>query len=147
LRAGHPSGTTGAAEAAVALEDEEPPAEEEVPDEVLDDEAFEIQVGARLGLVLLAVVGFVLGGLTCFGLWFFYPTGHQAAHWPVPTIGVGSALLLTGLYVTLARRLDPRVADALAVGYVLALLVFAGLLVSGEAIGLVRDRVEDLLVP
>jgi len=81
------------------MEDEEPLVEEEGD----DDEEFEVLVGARLGLVLLAAVGFVLGGLTCFGLWFFYPTGHLAPHWPVPVIGVGSAVLLTVAYVEIGR--------------------------------------------
>ena len=98
-------------------------------------------VGVRLGLAIVAGSGFLLGALTCGGLWCCYPPAHGAA-WPTPAIGVGSAVLLVWGYVQLRRRIGPLVADCFVLGYVAALLVVVGTMMGDEVVDFIHGQIE-----
>jgi hypothetical protein len=122
----------------------------QAPDDELDDELDgpsdeDLEVlGARIGLAIASVVGAVLGAATAGGFWMCYPPA-RGVHWPIPTVGVVSAVLLITLYVTLRRRVGPAVADWFVVGYALALIGFASILTGGEAYDFVREHVVAVL--
>ncbi len=116
-------------------------------DQPLDAPTEEMDVVAvRLGLAIVMGLGLLFGGLTSGGMWALMPGAPGAAQWPEPVIGVGSALVLVIAYVVIARRIGATVADWFAFGYVIALVIFGGLLMGGEIFQALRDHVEAIRI-
>jgi len=104
-------------------------------------------------LLVSSSVGFVLGALTVAGVYEQYPpTWHgwvlpvaKDAVWKLPTLVIGSALVILALYVMLRRNSQIRIADWLVIGYAIAIVGAAGLVVSWEMFLQLRARVpQDL---
>jgi hypothetical protein len=108
-----------------------------------DDIADVDVVGARVGLAIVCGMGLVLGTATCLGLWYCYPPAH-GVQWPMPTIAVGSAIVLIAGYVTLRRRIGPTVADWFVLGYVVAMVGMAAIIFADDVVQFVRGQLEIL---
>ena len=139
---------TSLADEEVLLEPQHEPADEldaELDEELDDQPEDRLDVlGARIGLGIVAAGGAILGVATAGGFWMCYPP-PRGEHWPIPVIGVVSAVLLITLYVTLRRRIGPVVADWFVVGYALALIGFASILTGGQAYEFIREHVAAVL--
>ena len=104
-------------------------------------------------LVASVVVGLTLGGLTVVGIYHLFPgtwagwllSPSKIDAWKAPTLLVGSGLAIVAAYVLAASLGATRVADALVIGYVMALVLAAGLAISKEVVLMLELRVPGNL--
>jgi hypothetical protein len=102
--------------------------------------------------VMSALVGLLLGGIMIAAVRALFPTSMgwvlslaKADAWKAPTLVIGSALLILVLYVAARRMGAVRIADALVLGYVMALVTAAMLVIAWELFLMLRTRVpQDL---
>jgi hypothetical protein len=89
-------------------------------------------------------LGFVAGGLTAGGVYDLYPPvrGHM---WPMGVLVVASVLFVLGVYFAAARLGAARAGDSLVVGYGLALVLAASLVVTREFVHALREHVPQTL--
>ena len=101
---------------------------------------------SRLGAVLAVSTsfGFVVGGLTVAGVYELYPPAKGDV-WPIPTLAVGSVVVILLLYVTTARLGELRVGDWLVLGYAGALVLAASVVMTREVVGTLRVHVPENL--
>jgi len=101
---------------------------------------------SRLGAVLAVSTsfGFVVGGLTVAGVYELYPPAKGDV-WPIPTLAVGSVVVILLLYVTTARLGELRVGDWLVLGYAGALVLAASVVMTREVVGTLRAHVPENL--
>jgi hypothetical protein len=109
------------------------------PHEGMEEDA---QLGARLGLALVAGAGLLLGAATGGSMWACYPPA-RGVWWPVPLIVTASVVLLGSLFVTLRRRVGRQAADWVVLGYVGGIVLLAGVVMGDEAVQFVRDHVAS----
>jgi hypothetical protein len=102
-------------------------------------------VGARVGLAIVAGLGFLLGAVSIGVLWMLYPPA-RGVQWPMPTAGVSSVVLLIAGYVTIRRRIGPLVADWFVLGYLVALLVMVAALTGDQMLSFVREQIDQTRV-
>ncbi len=95
--------------------------------EVLD-RAFERE-GTVLGLTVVCGGGFLLGVATAAATWAVYPPA-RGLQWVPATIVIGSGTLVCALYLALWRRATRRAGDWFVLGYTLAIVVVASLVIS-----------------
>ena len=101
---------------------------------------------SRLGAVLAvsASLGSLVGGLTVAGVYELYPP-VKGDVWPIPTLAVGSIVLVLLLYVIAARLDVLRVGDWFVLGYAGMLVVAASLVMTREVVGTLRAHVPENL--
>jgi hypothetical protein len=105
---------------------------------------WEIEPDERIdgGLIVAGCIGLCLGLATAAWLWTLYPPtrGHV---WPIATVSTASIVVVLVLY-TVAARLDIRRAgDWLVLGYGVALVLAAGLVVAIQIFGVLRDHLPQ----
>ena len=96
------------------------------------------------GLALSFALGFIGGGLTAAGAYALYPPAKDQP-WPILALAVASALFVLGGYLTAFRLGAVRTGEALVVGYGLAVLLAASVVVSREVAHAVREHVPQYL--
>src|SRR2546425_8198462 len=97
-----------------------------------------------ISVALAATLGFVVGGLTVAGTYALYPLAKGDV-WRVPTLAVGSVLVVLLLYLTSARFGALRAGDWLVLGYAGALVLAASGVVTREVVGTLRAHVPENL--
>jgi len=102
--------------------------------------------GRRLdaGLALSSTVGFLLGGVSATAAYALYPPSRENP-WPIPTVAAVSVLSMLALYAAAARLGVVRVGDWFVVGYTLALVLAACVVVTREVVEAVRIRVPEAI--
>jgi len=100
----------------------------------------------RVGAVppVSATFGFLAGGLTVAGVYELYPPARGDV-WPIPTLAVGSLVVVLVFYVITARLGVLRVGDWLVLGYAGALILAASLIVTREVVETLRAHVPENL--
>jgi hypothetical protein len=94
-----------------------------------------------VALVAVAAVGLVFGFASGALLWASYPPARHMT-WVPAAISLGSAAVVAAAYALLAFRLELRAtADWLAAGWLVAVLLLAGMAVTHEALVQIRARV------
>jgi hypothetical protein len=100
--------------------------------------------GTGAALVVPAAIGFVAGGITAAWLYTLYPPARDHT-WPIWALSAGSILFVLMTYFT-ARRLGALPAgDALVIGYGLALVIAASLVVTREIAHAVGEHVPEYI--
>ncbi len=97
-----------------------------------------------MSVALAATLGFVVGGLTVAGTYAFYPLAKGDV-WRVPTLAVGSVLVVLFLYLTSARFGALHAGDWLVLGYAGALVLAASVVVTREVVETLRAHVPENL--
>ena len=100
--------------------------------------------GVGVDLVLSSSLGFVAGGLTASALYALYPPARDHV-WPICSLAVGSILLVLGMYLAARHIGAVRAGDALVVGYGLALVLAAVLVVTSELVHDFREHVPGYI--
>jgi len=96
-----------------------------------------------ISVALATTLGFVVGGLTVAGTYALYPLAKGDV-WRVPTLAVGSVLVVLLLYLTSAR-FGARAGDWLVLGYAGVLVLAASVVVTREVVGTLRAHVPENL--
>jgi len=96
-----------------------------------------------MSVAFAATLGLVVGGLTVTGTYALYPLAKGDV-WRVPTLAVGSLLVVLFLYLTSAR-FGARAGDWLVLGYAGALVLAASVVVTREVVGTLRAHVPENL--
>lgn len=94
--------------------------------------------------VLPSTIGFIAGAVTAVAVWDLYPAekGHV---WPMWALTLGSTALLLVVYVSAHRLGAVRAGESLVVGYGLALVLAASLVLTREVVNLIIDHVPENL--
>src|SRR5207237_6310480 len=94
------------------------------------------------GLIVAGCVGLCLGAASAGWTWTLYPPtrGHV---WPIATVATGSIVTLLVLYAVAARLDIRRAGDWLVLGYGVALVLAAGLVVAIQMVGVLRDHLPQ----
>ena len=100
--------------------------------------------GVAIEIGLPSAVGFVVGVLTAVAVYGLYPPVKDHT-WPMWTLTLGSIALLLVVYVTAQRIGAVRAGESLVVGYGIALVLAASLVVTNEIFHVIRDHVPDTL--
>jgi hypothetical protein len=100
--------------------------------------------GLALESALPSAAGFIAGVITAVAVWGLYPPtkGHV---WPMWTLTLGSTALLLIVYLTAHRLGAVRAGESLVVGYGLALVLAASLVLTRELVNLITDHVPENL--
>jgi hypothetical protein len=94
-----------------------------------------------IALMAAAATGLVFGLASGALLWANYPPARHMA-WVPAAISLGSGAVVAIAYAVLAFRLELRAtADWLAAGWLVAVLLLAGIVVTREALVQIRARV------
>jgi hypothetical protein len=101
-----------------------------------------VNVRIDMGVAIASGLGFVLGSATVAGLYAFYPPTRNQA-WPIPTLALGSIVLIGALYMAAARLEIVRAGDWLVLGYTAALVLAASLVVTEQLVEMIRARVPE----
>ncbi|HZR80845.1 MAG TPA: hypothetical protein VFD92_07090 [Candidatus Binatia bacterium] len=88
--------------------------------------------------------GFVLGAATAGGAYELYPPAKDHV-WPMATLAAVSIVGILVLYLIVVRFGAVNLGDWLIVGYTVALIVAAGLVVTREITETLRDHVPENL--
>jgi hypothetical protein len=96
------------------------------------------------GLAASSIVGFIVGGLTAAGTYELYPPARDHV-WPISVLAIGSVLAVVILYLLTVRLGVLRAGDSFVVGYGLALVLAASLVVSRELVHALREHVPENL--
>jgi hypothetical protein len=93
---------------------------------------------------LPSAIGFIAGGITAVAVWGLYPPtkGHV---WPMWTLTLGSTALLLIVYLSAHRLGAVRAGESLVVGYGLALVLAASLVLTRELVNLITNHVPENL--
>ena len=95
-------------------------------------------------LAASSIVGFVVGGLTAAGTYELYPPARDQV-WPILVLAIGSVLSVVTIYLLTSRFGVLRAGDSFVVGYGLALVLAASLVVSRELVHTLRSHVPASL--
>ncbi len=119
---------------------EEEPTGEEKAD---DAEGLDV-VGAALGLSLMAVTGFVVGGVTVAALWMLYPPTRGSTV-PMTAVALGSVALVAAGWGVLVRRLGRQAGDWFIVGYGIAWVLLIVVVMGSSAAEFFRSHAAQSL--
>jgi hypothetical protein len=115
------------------------------PSQVYAREAgWEMEPDERIdgGLIVAGCIGLCLGLASAAWLSTLYPPtrGHV---WPIATVSTGSIVIVLVLYAVAARLDIRRAGDWLVLGYGVALVLAAGLVVAIQIFGVLRDHLPQ----
>jgi len=91
-----------------------------------------------------SLVGVLMGALTAAGTYTLYPPAPRKP-WPLAALGGGSLIVVVVLYLVSARLGRLRAGDWLVLGYAIALVLAAALVMSQETLQFLRDHVPQNL--
>ena len=102
------------------------------------------ETGTTARLAASLMVGFAVGTLTAAGTYELYPPARDHV-WPIALLVVASVLSVVAVYLLTARLGVLRAGDSFVVGYGLALVLAASLVVSRELVHALRNHVPENL--
>ena len=94
------------------------------------------------GLIVAGCVGLCLGAASAAWLWTLYPPTRNHV-WPIATVSAASIVTVLVLYMVAARLDIRRAGDWLVLGYGVALVLAAGLVVAIQIFGVLRDHLPQ----
>jgi len=100
--------------------------------------------GIPFDVGLACVAGSVLGGLTMGGVYTLYGA-TRGQNWAILGLGLGSLLVVSVLYVLMARLERLHAGDWLVLGYMAALVLAAVVVISAQVVHLLRAQVPSNL--
>ncbi len=87
-------------------------------------------------------IGFCLGAASVAWTWSLYPPARDHV-WPIASVATGSIAMMLLLYLVAARLDVRRAGDWLVIGYGIALVTGASLVVAGQLVEILRSHAPE----